>query len=242
MKLFLDTFDTEIFKRNVYKLYLDKDISSEVVKSILEIKKGIIFCFTVFSRKNFNLLQKNGFNLISIRNTYKLDLVQYVKKNVGNIPEGYEILDRSRSIKLLQENDLTQIAKTIYETSRYSKDKSLEKNKSFGIYTSWVSNSLYNNYVDEAFLAFNKLTALGIITIKIDNKTGSIDLLGIIKKFQNQKLATHLLRKAIDYLRSHHIDDIFVTTEGENIPANIFYQRNHFLLTNIELVYHKNIV
>ncbi len=242
MKIFLDPFDTKILKKDVYKLYLqDEESENIVLESIKEIKKGIIFCFTIFSPRNSNLLQQAGFNLISIRNTYKLNLNSLLEKNIEDCPNEYKILNKLKSIKGLQKKDLNQLADTIYKTSRYSKDSSLGRNQSRKIYTNWLNNSLYNNYASEAFLVFDQSTAIGIITIKIKDKIGSIDLLGIRQKYQNKGLATYLLKKAVDYLITQDINDIFVTTEGENIPANIFYQKNNFILQNVELVYHKHI-
>lgn len=241
MQLLLDPFDTEILGKNVYKLYLKEDRENEFLKLIRKVTKGIIFCFTPFSSENINLLQRAGFILISIRSTYILDLNSYLKRKIGNFAKGYKILNRKESIKILQKKYLIQLASTIYRTSRYSKDKFLEKSGSEQIYISWINNSLYNNYADEAFLVFNKLTPVGIITIKIKGKNGFIDLLGIIEEHQKQKLATYLLKKAIEYLIKQDIDDIFVITEGENIPANKLYQKNNFILQNMELVYHKHI-
>jgi len=241
MKLLLDPFDTEIFKKNIYKLYLEKEKNGEILESIKKIETGIVFCFTVFSVENCSLLTEVGFKLISIRNTYKLDLNSYLKKSLGSFPEKYKILSKKKGIKFLQKKDITQLAAPIYKTSRYSRDKLLEKNKSRAIYTAWVSNSLFGSYANEAFLVFYQASALGMITLKIKDGIGFIDLLGIIKQYQNKGLATYLLKKAVDYFKTQNINDILVTTEGENIPANNFYQKNNFILQNVELVYHKHI-
>lgn len=241
MKLLLDPFDTKIFDNDVYKLHLKEGSGDGFLKLIRQVNKGIIFCFTPFSSENINLLQQAGFNLISSRNTYKLDLNSYLRKNIGHYPKGYKILDKSKSIKLLQRKDITQLADTILKTSRYSKDKFLEKDKNRKIYITWVNNSLYGSYADEAFLIFNQSDLSGMITLKIKDQAGSIDLLGVIRKYRKKGLATYLLKKAVDYFKTRNINNILVTTEGENIPANIFYQRNNFILQNVELVYHKHI-
>ncbi len=241
MKLILDPFDTEILGINAYKLYLKESSENQLLKSVNKIQKGIIFCFTPLFPNNLNLLSQTGFNLISIRNTYKLNLNSYLKKNIGDCPKGYKILARSESIKLLQNKHIAQLADPIYKTSRYSRDELLEKNKSRDIYTTWVSNSLFGNYANEAFLVFYQSSALGMITLKIKGETGFIDLLGVIKQYQNKGLATYLLKKAVDYFKTRNINDILVTTEGENIPANAFYQKNNFILQKVELVYHKHL-
>lgn len=242
MKLFIDDFDTKIFKKNIYKFYLDKEITlKELNKTIGQIKDGIIFCFTLFSIENASALQDSGFKLISIRNTYKLDLNSYVKKPSEPYYGKYILLDKTEALLLLQQINTVQIAKTIYRTSRYSKDKLIDKNKGLDIYINWVNNSLYNNYADQAFLIFDKSFVIGIITIKIKKEGAFIDLLGVNYKYQNQKIGTHLLKNAVTYLISKNIDNIFVITEAENIPANIFYEKNSFITWNVELVYHKHI-
>lgn len=241
MKLFFDEFDTKILKQNTYKLYLKENPNSnKLSEEIKKIKDGIIFCFSPFSRKNILLLENLGFNLVSIRNTYKLDLDSYSKKGITPLSKNYRILDKSQINGLIDEKNLIGIAKTIFATSRYNKDEKLDKYTALDIYINWVKNSLYSDYAKQAFVAFDKSLSMGIITIKIKEGVAHIDLLGVINNYQNQKLASHLLINAIKYTNSQKITDIFVVTEGENIPANIFYQVNDFIIQKIELVYHKH--
>lgn len=243
MQLIIDNFDSKILKTDVYKLYLEeKIIEEQFTEKVKKIKKGIIFCFTDFSPENFTLLENLGFHLVSVRNIYKLDLKTYLKKEVSSFPVKYKILPKKETTKILKENNLIQLAQTIYQTSRYNKDNSLNKKLALDIYINWFKNSLYGDYADEAFLVFDGSSAAGIITIKIKDNEGFIDLLGVLGKYQNQNIATHLLKQGISYLLSRRIKDIFVTTEGENIPANVFYQKNNFILHKIEFAYHKHIL
>lgn len=242
MKFYKDNFDTEILKRDVYKFFFNTNITERKFRSFIkDFKKGLIFCFTIFSNQNINLLKKYGFDFISIRNTYKLNLDLYRQRSLKVLPKRYKIINREDAIKIIRESNLIQLAKTIYKTNRYAQDPLINKHTGVYIYINWIKNSLYKGYANEAFLAFDGLVAGGLITVKIKNNQGFIDLLGIIKSYQNKKLGSHLLKKAIDYMVEKGINDIFVITNGENIPANIFYQKNHFIIYDMKLVYHKHI-
>lgn len=242
MKFYKDNFDTEILRKDVYKLLIDRNITeSKLVSYIKDLRKGLIFCFTIFSNQNINLLNKYGFDFISIRNTYKLNLDLYIQKSLKVLPERYKIVNRKSAIKIVKESNLTQLAKTIYKTNRYAQDPLISRDAGVGIYINWIKNSLYKDYANEAFLAFDGSFVGGLISVKIKKNQGFIDLLGIIKNYQNKKLGSHLLKKAINYIAKRGIDDIFVITNGENIPANIFYQKNHFIIQGLELVFHKHI-
>ncbi|MCK4325580.1 GNAT family N-acetyltransferase [bacterium] len=241
IKFYKDEFDTKVLERNVFKLLIDEDIIDE--KKLLSLfgnkDIGIILCTTVFSHKNISLLGELGFNLMTIRNTYKLPLSYYAKKEVNC--SDFNIIQGSKTLIKFKCEDIKNMAYILASTSRYFKDKLIPREKSLDLYVNWINNSIYEHYADEFFLITTKNNKLiGLITLKIKNNSGFIDLIGVHNDFQGLGFGKILLQKGSQYFISSNIDDIFVVTEGENIPANVFYQKNNFIIDKVELVYHKH--
>lgn len=240
IKFYKDGFDSNIFGGNIYKLFIDKKIESEdVITNLLKNKDiSYIFCFTTFNNFNIDILTKLGFRLISIRNIYK-KIFDKVNPSL-KIPAGYKIFRNSKRQIELSDIQITDIANVIGNTSRYFKDNKLPKKKSLNLYRNWIKNSLYRGYADESFVIFKNKSLAGIITLKIKPEGGYVDLIGIAREFQNKGLGGVLLQKGVKYLLGKKIKNMYTITEGENVPASRFYQKNGFILDDVQLVYHKN--
>ncbi len=239
MKLQKDPFDTSILGQEVYKMTLTAATTvSELNSAIAKIKQGIVHSFIPVLPDKIHIMEKLQFHFVGIRNTYLY--VGELSKVNSPLGSGYTI-NYFKSTDTIQKQDLDNLATPIYKMSRYYKDETIPKAKSKAVYIQWIKNSLYNGYADQSVLAWYKNKPVGICTLRIKNKDGYIDLLGVVPQHQNQHIGKLLLHRALSYMKLHKINNIFVVTEGENIPANIFYQKNNFLLHSVVLVYHKNL-
>ena len=241
IKLYRDSFDSDIFAGNIYKLFIDEKIESEDVITNPFKNKDIsyIYCFTTFENSNIDILNRLGFRLISIRSTYKLALKNgFIELK---IPEGFRVLKNSEKHVMLTDKETLSIAKLIGNTSRYFRDNNLPREKSISLYAAWIKNSLYRGYADETFVILKDRDLAGMITLKIKPEGGYIDLIGIKERFQNKGLGQVLFQKGVEYLLGKNIKSMYTITEGENIIANRFYQKNDFILEDVQLVYHKRI-
>ncbi|MBI5127052.1 GNAT family N-acetyltransferase [Candidatus Roizmanbacteria bacterium] len=239
-KLFREEFDSRLFGKNVYKLYLEKTLKNKksVIAKIKKLPVDVVFCFTVFDNQNIEILEKLGFNLVSIRNTYQLSS-KYKYKNIS-MPKFFKFSHSDQVKSKLNSNDIDKFIRILLQTSRYSKDRRISRKIGEKIYLTWINNSFYNKYADKCIFALSGDKAVGFITVKVKEGVGFIDLIAVLKPHQNKGLGSVLLNKAFNYLKSRGIDKIYVVTEGENTAANAFYQRNQFVLQKTELVYHKH--
>ncbi len=78
----------------------------------------------------------------------------------------------------------------------------------------------------------------GILSLKKDQDKFFIDLLGVNSNYRRFGLASVLLSKAIEWASSFD-GSIYSYTQGENIIANRFYQKNGFITKGFKLIYHK---
>jgi ribosomal protein S18 acetylase RimI-like enzyme len=239
MHLVKDEFDTSILGQNVFKITLHEatDIA-QVEKEIANIEKGIICCFSPLTYSHVAMLERLNFQLISIRNTYQLrsDFVNDISFDDAFLIKPFEEAD------IIDGADIERMAKNIYAYSRFCKDEKMPRRQSLDIYLHWIKNSLHKKYTDINFIAWVQNKPVGICTAKIKDDVGYIDLLGVISDYQDKKIGKHLLSQTIEYLKSKKVSSICVITEGENLKANAFYQKNGFVIAKVELVYHKHLI
>jgi ribosomal protein S18 acetylase RimI-like enzyme len=240
IKLFQDKFDTEILGCNVFKLFVDEEIKQkqQLEDQLREHKMDLLCGFTKFSADNISFFECNKFNLISLRTTYGYTGMS--KQKIVTIPEGFTLRTGQQKQSDINPSDIIEIANVLGNTSRYFKDKKIDTEKSLQLYITWIENSIFRGYANECLLLMEGNRLAGIHTLKIKNNTGYVDLIGVCNNYQGMGLGKILLYKGIEWLQKQNVEKIDVVTEAENIPATAFYQKNGFIVNNIELIYHKH--
>jgi ribosomal protein S18 acetylase RimI-like enzyme len=242
-----DEFDSRMLGRSVYKLWVRQEVTHPIELEGLYAGKpvDVVFCFTAFSASNIAAMQKLSFKLVSIRNTYDLSIDSNGDANANSpgmqIPDDVVLLRSSQGIPHLHPADMTCLAEVIGATSRYFKDADIPRDLSLRLYETWLDNSLNRGYADEVILAMKGEALIGIHTLRIRNGVGNVDLIGVHPSYQGGGLGRALLQEGIRFFRERQLRAVHVVTEGENVSASRFYQRNGFLLRSIELVWHKHV-
>ena len=239
IKIHHEPFDSAILKREVYKLYLPEPLRDqrEVAARLQKVPADIIFCFSASAKENSTALEKMGFSLATIRNTY------YFRGPVPkgrSLAKGFRTVTGKTALAKLTAADINRLADTIGATSRYYRDSKISRSGARAIYRTWVTNSLYHGYADQSFAILKGDALAALITVKLREGTGSIDLLGVAPQFQKHGLGAYLVRQGLQYLTDQGVTDIQIITEGENVVANALYQKNNFVIKAVELVYHKH--
>ena len=135
-----DPFDTQQLECRVFKLWLKQDISdtAALASRIDAVGADLICCFSRCSAAHIDCMQRLGFRLISVRQTYDLDLASDLL--VPDVP-GFT-LRLAAPGEALSPQDLSGLAETIGSSSRYFKDPSIPRARSQALYESWLRNSL----------------------------------------------------------------------------------------------------
>lgn len=232
-----EPFDSELWKKEVYKFHVQPPFpnAQELRDAIAKDRPDLICAFVPFSPHIMETLEDVSFHLISIRTTYKLS--HSAVTETRPLPNSMRMVSLKDNFRV-SDQDLHEMAVTIGSVSRYFRDRRIPPHQALELYLTWIKNSLFNGYVQEAFLILNGARMVGLVTMKIKDGTGVIDLLGVSPAFQRAGVGGYLMGQAVEYFRSNGIQDIFVSTEGENIPANAFYQRKGFLSHDLALAYH----
>ena len=235
MRFFRDDFDSKIFNREVYKLFLEKESQADLSyeKNIANKKIDIVFAFSSYDTENIDFFYRHNFRLINTRNIYKCKDLSFSEIDVKN----YSIVEAGDKVSI-DKVQANKILKDIAETSRYFKDTCIKKETTFLLYQEWFKNSM-NGYAEKVFLLSLEERLIGFITLRKEGDKSFIDLIGIDKNFVGKGLGGSLVNKAKDFCLKQDME-LCVITEGENVVANRFYQKNGFLVKDFQLVFHKH--
>jgi len=239
INIYKDDFDSKILKKNVFKLLINGTLkdNKSILKKIKEVGADIIFAFVKYDNRNIRVFENLGFNLISIRNTYEYQNTVPSKKN--NLIKDYRLISYNKNVSI-SGNTIDDFVKILLPTSRYYKDVNISKKSSKEIYFNWINNSFYKNYADSIFLVEVQNKVAGFISLKLKKSIGYIDLICILPKYRKMGLGSLLIKESLKFFKNKKIKEIYVITEGENLSANAFYQKNSFIIKNVELIYHKH--
>ena len=243
-----DKFDSQMLDRSVYKLQLRDEVAdaAELRSLYAGEPADVLFCFSEYSPRNSAALQAEGFSFISIRNTYELTLdAAQIARLTATTPTDVALVMASDGVPALLPQDLLGLANTLGETSRYFKDARIPRENSLKVYQTWLHNSLYNGYANDVVLAMkgdaSSCELAGIHTLKWKNGVGVVDLIGVQPRYQQHGMGRALLQAGLRRFAQNGLTCVEVVTEGENVPASRFYQKNGFLLRSVQLVWHKHL-
>lgn len=239
-----ERFDETFFSTPVFKIVPANNVSQMEdffsahrqqllhawVWSFVNVDAAVLQCF-----------QQEGFRVIGVRSEYHLDIQKVglpTQKESSNITIARLDTPVDPLVAPSQE-DQELFALTVLESSRYGRDPLISSSRAASLYKAWVRNSL-EGYVQHFFVAKIQEKSAGILTLKVSGTQVSIDLLGVFPDFQRKGVASVLLREAVSFaLHQYPKKVVTVVTEGENIPANITYQKAGFIIQKISLVLHK---
>lgn len=240
LKIYLDQFDTKFLGKRVGKAHLDSPLTKPAAL-LSFVKKNRIkdfVCFTPFLPKNITAIETLGFHLTSIRVTYTQSLARSLAP-LRHIP-GLTFVQHSRSPGQIKQTEIRSLARIIGAHGRYAQDSKISHRTVENIFTAWITNSLYKHYVDEAFYAMHRSHLVGLITVKITKNTGTIDLLGVQKKYQGQGVGGVLMGLVLRYCKVRGLTVAQTVAAGEHIRTVAFYQRQGFTISDLRLVYSKH--
>jgi len=233
-----DRFDSEHLGCVAYKLWLRDHTpeASELSKLFDAAGAELVCTFSSYSVRNIEVMQRLGFRLIGVRDTYELSLAS--EPSVPALPPDVELVLAEAGRPPVSREDLVGLAEALGAAGRYLKDPGIPRARGLALYLAWLSNSLHAGYADAVVLAMRREALLGIHTIRIVDRIAYVDLLGVQASAQGTGLGSALLARGLVECAKRGISRVRVVTENENVGASRFYQRHGFLLCSMELVWH----
>lgn len=222
--------------------YLDWD------SNFFEIKVGEI----TLLNQNLNLLNKlciEDYDLVYLFNKSDRSIQQFVSIAPIDIKVNYEIkildikLSKINNVECLSEfnpielENLFSLTLASGEYSRFKVDLNFPENSFNKLYNQWLVNSLHN--IDKKILIVREHSIIvGILILNLKNSTSVIEILAVDKNATRKGFASSLVQEAIHISMQQNKRSVIVSTQKNNVTANLFYTSNGFKKTEEIEIYH----
>jgi len=148
-----------------------------------------------------------------------------------------------KNIQLNAESKVSEkmldIAIQTSEYSRFRIDKKLPENAFKELYFKWIQNAVNDKESGELFVYKDNNVLKGLIYLKeINEKNGSISLIGVDQGYRGEQIGSKLIQKSEEYFKTINKNELQVVTQKANKLACRFYEKNGFKVRNITNVYH----
>lgn len=122
--------------------------------------------------------------------------------------------------------------------SRFNQDIYIPHNKFEQLYRLWIDNSVAGIIADAVLVAIIKGITVGMISLRVSDKTTIIGLLSVAESYSRQGIASKLLIAANNWAGEKGCDIITVVTQEENHGAMKLYKNTGFQVDYIEPFFH----
>lgn len=220
---FLD-WDTKHFGFKIGAIDIDKkrDFSLEQLKD-----EALIAGYRLVYLKSCSLL--NGSSLF-----YDEKLVySKTKDNVKDFICPEIELYNSESI----EPEIYELALKSGEYSRYRLDPNFPIECFNLLYHKWIENSIFTDYATDVLVYRMDNRPVGLLTFKNSRGISNIGIIAVDPKSQGCGVGSKLI-KHYQSLLGDSIKVLDVVTQGVNIPARCFYEKNGYTITSKTYIYH----
>jgi dTDP-4-amino-4,6-dideoxy-D-galactose acyltransferase len=131
------------------------------------------------------------------------------------------------------------MAGRIHQDSRFFFDPHFPRPRSRALFETWIEKSCADAE-GKVFIAEFQGKPMGYIACRrVNSQTGQIDLVGVDGPAQGQGLGGRLVKAALSWFSTGHINQAFVVTQGRNLPAQRVYQKCGFVTQSMQLWHHR---
>jgi dTDP-4-amino-4,6-dideoxy-D-galactose acyltransferase len=228
-------WDSDFFNRRIARVTSGCLRSDEIAPILAWAVEERIDCLYYLAdgqeTQSTRLVETNGFHLVDLRVTFIKDLT---KPERPFIPSWHIRRADEKDLRTLKE-----MARNAFQLSRFHVDDHFDQAKADLMYEVWVENDLRTSGHDVWVIdAEGQLAAYSSVSVKQDGKA-QIGLVGTQAAWRGKGLALELQRFICEELQNEGIEEVEVVTQGRNLPAQNLYQRAGYLISSIDLWYHK---
>ncbi|MCD2259790.1 GNAT family N-acetyltransferase [Psychroserpens luteolus] len=195
--------------------------------------------------------QNNAFDLIVLKTedeqpitiegfypNFSESKITYSKSiDITNI-KGVDSTVFDHDIHPISENELFDLAFESGKYSRFKLDSNFSKDQFESLYKAWIINSLNKKMATKTFYTKYNDTITGFVTLKKNEPSAQIGLIGVRNEFQGQKIGTRLMNAVISYCAEHNVKQLYVATQKSNSQACVFYEKNGFNVHDVLHISH----
>lgn len=201
---------------------------------------------------DFNLVNSyakdNGFDLVYIKSNSPIAVLDdsnifcdqrvVYSKNVLN--RNMPVINNKQILSYKNgplSEDIINLAINSGQFSRFNLDPKFSVNAFRTLYYNWIYNSINTDFAKDVLVYHDHDYPIGILTYDISSDVSTIGIIAVNEKYRGQHVGSSLL----DYYYSvlpESIKKLRVVTQGINITACKFYERNGYTVEEISYTYH----
>lgn len=199
-----------------------------------ELKSNQVELAYIFSEPNSNIdaiLKTSNVFLADEKVTFSR-LIDKIKNNIDD-----SFIEEYRAG--IVTDKMLDIAIQTSEYSRFRVDANFKNEEFKKLYYQWIKNAVENQGDGKLFVYQESNVLKGLIYLKdINDKIGSISLIGVDEGYRGEQIGTKLIEQAAFYFSKLGKKEVQVVTQKANILACNFYAKNGFEIMDTINVYH----
>lgn len=177
------------------------------------------------------LASGSGFRFVDIRSTFEINISQHISSE-----KGWPF--RMATVEDLPE--LRRIAGESHRGSRFYADGNFSPAACDELYRAWIEKSVRDtNFATAVMVAEAEGRAVGYISSLISGDRAQIGLVGLDSDHRGRGWGEKLVHHALSWLSNQGAMKVTVVTQGSNISAQRLYQKCGFLVSSVDLWYHR---
>jgi dTDP-4-amino-4,6-dideoxy-D-galactose acyltransferase len=228
-------WDSEFFGQRIARVAPTR-LNAEMMRDVLRwCEENSIDCLYFLAdaadKQSAVLAADNGFHFMDVRVTYERPLVG---------EKGWR--EKAAEVRLSVPEDvpiLSSIARIGHRDSRFYFDPGFSESACDALYGTWIEKSC-RGYADAVLVAEFEGRPAGYISLHLkDGNKGQIGLVGVSADARGHGLGKKLINESLRWFVERGVANVTVVTQGRNLAAQRIYQKSGFLLTSVEVWYHR---
>jgi dTDP-4-amino-4,6-dideoxy-D-galactose acyltransferase len=179
---------------------------------------------------------------LTARHEFQLVDIRVTLENRWFASAHHSPLPAEKGVRTFRPDDLQALrdmAGRIHQDSRFFFDPHFPRPRSRALFETWIEKSCADAE-GKVFIAEFQGKPMGYIACRrVNSQTGQIDLVGVDGPAQGQGLGGRLVKAALSWFSTGHINQAFVVTQGRNLPAQRVYQKCGFVTQSMQLWHHR---
>ena len=230
-------WDSEFFGRRIARITLTSLTREEMGEAMAWCASHSIECIYLLvdtnSIETVRLAEENLFHLVDIRVTLRKQMYDYCVSRGGSLE--YVV----RPCLLADMPVLKDIAKVSHRDSRFYCDPEFPRSLCDGLYQTWIEKSCAEN-PDSVLVAEIDGSPVGYVSCRLVNSAnGQIGLFAVAEAARGRGLGPRLLAESLRWFAERGVEQVTVVTQGRNDKALRVYQAQGFLLSYMQIWYHR---
>lgn len=180
---------------------------------------------------SFDIASLHG-RLVDRKVTYSLELSSLK-------PDLFILLDRVKSFSLrLPQADMLDLAVQAGQYSRFACDPDFPQELFIALYQEWIKKSITRELADEILVIEEDSALAAMLTIVKREFISDIGLIAVKPAFRGKKFGEMLVRAAQLWSIQQGLQQSWVVTQKDNLPACRLYEKCDYRIQKIEYYYH----